>query len=128
MRDIFLIDIPLFSEKSLSALEEIDVNNFDTYNAEIHSPEGQIFRNYKAVNIIGLVGCADLTRSDYLPETESPLMGFSRLIIDERKIEGFDLFRLAENTLFILVSERVKKKLEELELVGVKFDPIESNR
>jgi hypothetical protein len=126
MRDVFLTDIPLFSDRLLSALREAGVDNIDTYHAEVHSPEGDIFSDYKAVNIIGLVSCADLQKSVYLEGTEPPMMGFQYLVIDEEKARDLPFFRLAENSLYILVADRVKKKLDELPLVGVKFDVVES--
>lgn len=124
MRDLFLIDVSLFSDRLLSALHSAGVDNLQIFDAEIHSPEGDVFPNYKAVNIIGLVSCADLSKSTYLPESEPPLMEFSNLVIDESKIGGQDFFRLAEDSLYILASERVKEKIEQAHLVGLSLTPI----
>ena len=124
MRDLFLIDVPLFSDKLLSALHSAGVDNLQTFDAEIRSPEGDLFPNYKAVNIIGLVSCVDLGKSTYLPESEPPLMEFSTLVIDESKIGGQDFFRLAEDSLYILASERVKEKIEQADPSGLSLTPL----
>lgn len=127
MRDLFLTDIPLFSDRLLSLLRECGVDNIDVYRAEIRSPEGERYENYKAVNILGLVSCADLRHSAYLEETRPPMIAFQRLVLDESRAGGLPLFRLAEDSLFILVSEKVKSRLEGAGLVGMRFEPIESN-
>ena len=126
MPDIFLTDIPLFSEKLLAAFDEAGVDNIDTYEAEIHSPEGVVHRNYKAANIVGLVSCADLERSEYLPDADPPMMSFTNLVIDEARAADHGLFRLAEDSLVILVSESVQRVLAKAGLVGVGLLPMES--
>ena len=127
MRDMFLTDIPLFSDKLITCLLRAGVDNFDTYVAELHSPEGKVYTNYRAVNIIGTVGCANLDKSIFLPNTEPPMIAFSHLVIDEQRALNRDLFRLAENTLYILVSQRIKKALDIAGCVGIRLEAVESN-
>ena len=126
MRDLFLTDIPLFSTKLVSALENAGVDNLQKFKAEIIGFDNEIYHNYFAVNIVGLIACADLNESKYLPDTEPPLMSFSRLVIDERKAHGINMFRLAEDSLHILISEDVKRRLDIEHFVGLNLIPIQS--
>ena len=121
MPDI-IIDLPLFSDRLLRVLKDAGVRNLDLYDAEVIDRErGKVYANYKAVNIVGRMSCADLEKSEYSAGAKPPLMRFSRLFVDETRALGVSLFRLAEDTLFILVSEHVKKAVEEAGLVGVRI-------
>ena len=124
--DAFLVGVPFLSEKLLGALERAGVGNVATFNAELVDPRtGTVHRHYKATNIIGAVSCADLERSEFVPGIDPPMMEFRHLVIDAQRARGLPLFRLAENTLYILVSAKVKQALEAAALVGLRFDPIE---
>lgn len=125
MPDIFLVDIPLFSDKLLAALSKAGVDNLQLFDAEIHSPEGKIYKNYKAVNVVGKVACADLEKSEYDPESEVPMMDFDKLVIDKDKARGFLLFRLGEDSLQIIINEKVKKEIEKESLLGVVITAID---
>jgi len=126
MPDLFLPGIPHFSDRLLAALDAAGVDNVVRYNAELVDPSGRVHTNYKAVNIVGAVSCADLDRSEFLPVLEPPLMAFTHLVIDEARARDLPFFRLAESTLWILVAERVKRALEEANLLGVSLTPIDS--
>jgi hypothetical protein len=117
---------PVFSRRFIDALKSAGVRNLDIYDAEVIDRErGKSYQNYKAVNIIGRLSCADLEKSEYLPGYKQPLMKFRNLVIDESRAMGQPLFRLAENTLFILVSEPVKEAIEAANLIGVRVVSLE---
>lgn len=126
LRDAFLTDIPLFSTRLLEALGAAGVDNLQSYAATVRTPEGQVHSNYRAVNIVGAIACASLEKSEVLPGTEAPMMEFARLVLDEKRALGAKFFRLAENTLCILVSHEVKLALDPLRLVGVSLEAVES--
>jgi hypothetical protein len=115
MMPMFDSGILLFSERMIKALTESGVDNLDLYDAVIRDvATGKSYREYKAVNIIGLVSCADLSRSDYTAPSGSPLIDtdFDSLAIDETKAGGLLLFRLAECITAILVHEKIRRDLE----------------
>jgi len=118
---------PLFSQRFIDALKRAGVRNMDIYDAEvIDRKHGKTYSQYKAVNIIGLVSCANLENSEYAPNSKPPFMKFERLVIDESLTLGLPLFRLAEATQFILVSEQVKLAVEEANLLGVRIVSLEN--
>ncbi|WAM28602.1 hypothetical protein [Myxococcus sp. NMCA1] len=52
-------------------------------------------------------------------------MKFTKLRVDESRTLGLPLFRLAEDSLVILVSEAVKQAVEAAKLVGVRVVSLE---
>lgn len=124
--DVFLTGIPLFSERLIGAIKTGGADNFDSYLVEISgSAGGTVLKNYKAVNIIGKIEAADLTKSSFDPRSERFLVEFHRLVVDAKKVRGANLFRLAENPLKIVISERVKTALDAVPLVGVQLKPLD---
>jgi len=69
--------------------------------------------NYKVVNVVGVVAGADLGRSVYEASDGVPLIdvSFDSLAIDEKRVAGLLLFRLAESLSAIVVHDRIKKHL-----------------
>ncbi|MBN1186640.1 MAG: hypothetical protein JXR90_15420 [Spirochaetes bacterium] len=127
LRDLYLIDIPLFSNRFVKLLEDNGVSNLQCFNGGVREPDGTLHDNYKAVNIVGLIACADLEKSEYISGSEPPIMEFTKLVIDEAKIGEHEFFRVQENSLYILVSESLKNVIEQSDLKGFSLTPIESS-
>jgi hypothetical protein len=105
---------PLFRDDLVDAMRACGVDNLDVYEAIISDPDsGERRRDYKAINIIGLVAAADMARSTATVHPGGPLIDvdFDDLVVDEAKAQGLLLFRLAESTNGILVHERLKRFL-----------------
>lgn len=117
-RELTWVDIPLMSRRLVSVLKKAGVHNLQTFETVLttfqgENPPPKDF--YLAVNIIGLLKAADLTKSKIPPHNEDELlsMDFDSLAIDDQKALGYRMFRLAENTSAVLVHERVKKQVED---------------
>lgn len=124
MVPMFKRKILLMSDDMINALKAAGVDNLDLYDAVILNPaSGKTFKNYKAVNIIGLVAAADLPSSTYEAASGSPVIDvdFESLVIDENKAHGLPMFRLAECVTAIIIHERVRKKLEEANIRHLDF-------
>jgi hypothetical protein len=126
LRDLYLVDIPLFSGRLLEALRGAGVANLDSYAAELRSPSGEMHRGYFAVNVIGIVACAEMSRSEAVPGLPAPLIEFTRLVVDSGKAHGRDFFRLGENSLYILMSERIKDALDGHRFEGLAVETVET--
>ena len=103
----------LMTNRLVDALHEAGVDNLQLFDAVISDPRtGSISADYKVVNVVGVVACADLGRSTYTA-TGTPLIdvSFDRLVIDPQRAGGLLLFRLAESLSAIIVHERVKSHL-----------------
>jgi hypothetical protein len=122
----WIAGLTLFSQRFVDVLKSAGIRNMDIYDAVVIDRErDKRYTNYKAVNIIGRVSCADLEKSEYIPDYEPPLMEFEKLVIDESRTMGVPLFRLAESVGFILVSGRVKQAIEAAGLLGVRVVSLE---
>jgi len=107
--------IPLFREDLVKALSEAGVRELDLYDAVIEDPErpDQPHTNYKAVNLIGLIGAADMGQSSFTEHSGGAIgdVDFDDLVIDDNKAKGRLIFRLAESTNIIMVHKRVRDHL-----------------
>jgi len=127
MPDAFLLGIPLFSTRLLDLLTSLGVDNIQTYDAIITDPRTNIsFDNYKAVNIVGLVSCANLEESEYIEGSGAPLMYFDRLVLNKDIPTDLHMFRLAESAGTILISAAIAKKIISNKLTGMRLLPLES--
>lgn len=98
----------------VDALIASGVNNIQSYPAVLRDVTTQQEYPYCAINIIGLIKAADLSKSDWVNLDGDARMDtvFLDLVLDTDKIRSYDLFRLYEDTGTIIISERVKKSLE----------------
>jgi hypothetical protein len=106
--------VPLFRNDLLAALYEMGINNLDTYDAVVRDPgTAQEIADYRAVNIIGIVAAADMSKSIATVHAGPPLVDveFDQLEVDPNKARGFSIFRLAEAVGTVLVHERVRDHL-----------------
>ena len=116
---------PLFSEALIQALTDCGVDNLETYPVAIHDPDsGEVYTNYKAVNVIGLVAAADMEKSNATVHPNGPPIidvDFDGLVIDEKKAYDLLFFRLAESNNAIIVHERVRDCLQKKGFTDLAF-------
>lgn len=115
----------LMSNRLIATLRDAGVRNFQVFPAAITNTESQEVRSdYSAVNIIGLVSCADEDTSESTPLATKQF--FLKLVIDPSRAHDLLVFRLAESPMEILVHERVAKVIEAGNFVDVKLEPIDA--
>jgi hypothetical protein len=106
---------PIFSDALLEALRYSGVDNLVTYPCEITDPDnGLVHKNYKSINVIGLVAATDMEKSNATVHPNGPAMydvDFDGLTIDNDKTNEMLFFRLAESTNAIIVHQQVKDTL-----------------
>lgn len=116
--------IPLLRDDLVEALREAGVDNLECFAAVIRDTRaGKEYANYKAVNIVGVLACADMDRSEVLGGVDSRLIDvdFAGLVMDEAKAAGALLFRLAEAVNAIVVDEKVKQRVLDRGIPGMVF-------
>jgi hypothetical protein len=114
MPEFFDESVPLFREDLIAAMQEAGVDNLDLYDAVIYDPDTKKrYTNYKAVNIIGAIAAADMSKSKATVHPGGPVIDveFDELVLDETRTGGVLIFRLAEATGTILVHERLRDHL-----------------
>jgi hypothetical protein len=115
--ELYWNPIPLMSRRLVTVLQSAGVDNLQTYETRLESIEGDKPpppNHYLAVNIVGRVAAADLTKSEMNPESPDRIIStdFNSLSIDEAKARNLLMFRLAENISAVLVHERVREQVE----------------
>lgn len=116
--------IPVMSVELAEALQAAGVDNLELFDAVLCNPStGQEYNDYKAFNIVGKVSAADMDASTRMGVSNDTMMSvdFDSLVLDESKALGMNLFRLAENLNAIVVSEQVKREIEERNIKGLFF-------
>jgi hypothetical protein len=126
LRDAYFIDIPLFSPRLLKAVQSIGVDNLQLFDCELVDLAGEVHSHYKAVNIIGAVKCADMAASEHRQVAGAAFIDFTKLVIDNRKVLGLDLFRLGERPGRIITSDRLATAILSIDPVGISLIPLES--
>ncbi len=104
--------IPVMSQALLAVLARLGVDVLQTFPAVIVNRRRKLrWDGYLAANILGIVACADVARSEHTPIGTWPnglLMGdFTNLIIDPARAGRHELFRLAESPHMIIAAERI---------------------
>jgi len=116
---------PLMSLELVNAFNKAGVDNLDTYDAIVREVRTGREHRYKAVNIIGLVSGADMAKSEYensgLGEGDSGDVWFEKLVLDEKKLAGHLMCRLAENVGIVLVHRKVVDVVNAAEIPGAEY-------
>ena len=111
--------VTLMSERFFNLLKDAGVDNLQLFPAIVKSEtDGTVWDNYFAVNVLGLIACADLDKSEY-DEIMPGHYGFDKLAINAEKAKDVLLFRLHEHSPTILVRNSVLNHI-------VKNDPDKS--
>ena len=123
---VFFGAIPLMQAEVVNALLECGVDNLETFDAVIREVDsGREHRGYRAVNIVGLVGASDPDASDGVDigtvKDGLKTVFFRRLVLDESKIRGLLMFRLAESLSKVVVHEKVRSHLIERGFDRIRF-------
>jgi hypothetical protein len=115
---------PIMREDLLDALASAGVDNLQLFDAVLRDPgTGATHKNYKAVNVVGVVSAADLGASKMMGTTDSTLVDadFHRLVFRDDVPPDLLLFRLAESVNAIVVHEDVKRVVEQRQIPGMTF-------
>jgi hypothetical protein len=107
------LSIPLWSNDLIDLFRRIGVSNFQCFESKVIAAKDPHLEwtGYFAVNVLGLVSAADMSKSTYTEITTSPggtpFAGFTSLVLEASRASPFDMFRLAENASTLVVSTRV---------------------
>jgi hypothetical protein len=78
---------------------------------------------YKYVNVVSKISCTDREKSSIKYLNETVIWRYYSLVLDVKRIpKGTDIFLLGEDvTMMVIVSEKVKKAVEDAKLTGFNF-------
>lgn len=111
--------VPLASHSFLEVLKKIGVVNFQAFPAFVRNEEtGQEWSDYYAFNVIGLLKCANLEKSDYdiLMRGDNdkgipPLLAFHEIVLHRPFLNHLRMFRLAESPSELIIHETIVNEL-----------------
>lgn len=117
--------VPIVSSGLAETVEKLDLRAIQRIPVTV-APS---ITGYEILNILAILDCVDheQTTIEYYTEKEAPprLTGrvklMQNIVLKPDKIEGHHIFRLAEKWVVIVVSEALKKALEEKKFTGMKF-------
>jgi hypothetical protein len=121
-------DMPVVSSLVADAIERVAAGEAEFFPVKIAGAKGQ----YQILNVICRAECLDEARSEFTMWTEADnypeMMGNYKMIstirVDPARTEGHHIFRIARWTLALLVSDTLKKLLEDIPKLGVVFEPV----
>ncbi len=115
--------VMLLSKKLVETIQSVGVDNLELFEAEVTNEKtGEKEGDFYAVNVVGLVSCVAEDQS-----TSTPLADVEYiydLVIDSSRTKGFNMFRLAETRIDILVSEKVADAIKAGNFKGVELQPV----
>lgn len=114
--------VPVMRRELAQALKALKVTNVQYCDALLRDRDG-VRDDYLAFNVIGTVAAVDGDRSRRVPTT---LLGrtdvdFEALYLDEARLTGRLITRLAEHPSVIVVHRRVRDAIEALGFKGLRF-------
>ncbi|MBN1961018.1 MAG: hypothetical protein JW841_08725 [Deltaproteobacteria bacterium] len=111
----------VFNSKLREAISNTGVDNIEYFDvAVLLESSGKIIRDYKMANIVGRIDCIDPT-SELQRDDDGSIEFIDKLILDESKIHGALMFRLAEFLSIVIVHENVKQAVEAGGFTGINF-------
>jgi hypothetical protein len=123
-----LFDIPTFVAKNafVELLRANGVDNIEVIPAEIANPEtGQILTGYSYINVVGLIDALDLDRSDSQELGEDVRLIDRPVLRPGRGGQLPRLFRLAEDTLRLIVDDDVAEAIRVASFDDVYLEELE---
>ena len=115
--------LTLYHYRLCEVLSEFGVDNIQVFPVILRDQEtGETFENYRLVNIVGLLDCVDMDKSDikYWPSGRG--FDFESMVIDDKKVQGFPIFRLKDDPTKVIINEDLKQYIESKKMTaGVKI-------
>ncbi len=115
--------LTLYHRRLRTALTEFGIDNIQYFPVVLRDKEtGKTEDDYFLVNIIGLLDCVDMNKSKVNWWPSGMGFDFVSMVIDENKTQGLPVFRLKDDPTKVLISEDLKKHLQEKKmLVGTQL-------
>ena len=121
--DAYFPEESLMHKSLVEVIRGAGVDNIQTFPAVLtDSRSGQRTSDYLVINVVGLVSCANLERSEAEPLAD--VYYFHELVIDPGRVGALLMFRLAESQMETIVHERVAEAIRHGQFTGVVLEPL----
>lgn len=117
------------SKRVKTALESSAIRNIQFLPIRVEHRSGIVIPGYCIMNILSVVPALSYAHTEWVtPERENvpyPQLNIWKVALQKDKVQGLDVFRLAETKAQVFVSEDFKHSLERNNfVVGIKFIPV----
>jgi hypothetical protein len=112
---------PVVSEKLVTQLKMIAVDNYQLFPVIIKMPDSQL-TGYYILNVVGKISCVDEDSSD-TKKYKNRIMRMNRMILKADMEKDLRLFRCREYPFAIFISQQIKDVLEKGGLTGMLINP-----
>lgn len=124
--DFFDSTVPVMSERLISFLVKLGVDNMDTYPVVLKNKiSGEEVLGYFAVNVIGCIDATKLEGSQYRLRFGKPYFT-GPIVIDDAKVHGASFFRTLYGPGFIVISQDIADALLKETWAGILIQPTEN--
>ena len=117
-RHFLQLKIPVFSEAFVNLVRKAGGDNLQVFPAKIINSEQSLeWDKYYAVNVLGLLSCVDMDKSEYTVIDQGgdvfpPLVKFHEIVIEEERTLGQKIFRLAESPTDLVIHEDILSAID----------------
>lgn len=111
----------LMSPRMISTLAAAGIDNIQYFDCQVRDASSGQELPYKVANVLGVVKALDVEASDCEVDDDGFVETFYSMKIDPTKAHELNLFRLFENLVMVIVSERIKNALETAGLTGIQL-------
>ena len=125
MADLLIHDFAglLFSPKLRKLFEDLGVTNIEYFDCKVKDvKKNKVHENYKIANIVGLVECIDMKKSEMkLADPEDPdskILSARNIVLKKKIPSNLKIFRTKYLTRLILIHDDVKNAIEERGITG----------
>lgn len=120
-------DMPVVEERVARTIESIAGKDVECYPVSVEGSSA----TYMIINVVSSLACVDETKStimkwganDGRPDKVGRYRMITNLTIDPARVEGHDIFRIADWEVALIVSEQLRDAIEADDL-GIVFDPV----
>lgn len=114
--------LTLFSDELKDAMTKFGVDSIDYFPVELENPNThEIETGYWLANVLGLVGCVDMSRSVIVPRPSGAKGDLESFYVDPKRAMSLRIFRLAEDPTLIVINHELREFLRSLPLAGVRL-------
>ncbi len=124
MAELWKSPLPAMSKRLHGALLAAGVSNLDVYDLDIKDPaSGNVLQDHVAFNLIGKVAAVDLQRAHLAKDSVERMVSasFDSLALDESRIGGILMFRLAEALSTIVIHRSVRERIEAASITTLSY-------
>jgi hypothetical protein len=125
------LGIPICSPRLRAALDAAGIAGIQCLPIEVRRADGSTVATFFVANILNLVAALDVERSAVTyfgperPDRAGEIKSIERPVLRCAAVEGYDVLRLAEYPLALVVSDAFKRAFEDARCTGYSFEALD---